>query len=99
MQSKTEKYSDQLQQLNGLPAKFKSYQYNIASFCNYVINCVKMLKSARGKDNQAPEKLVEALTTLPSTEFNSNIHSHHSACCTNSTLLNINTIVDLAQLN
>eukprot|EP00957_Ditylum_brightwellii_P205430 15343851-Ditylum_brightwellii.AAC.2 len=52
---------DQLQQLNGLLAKFKGFQYNIALFCNYAVNCVKTLESARGKDNQAPIFFVKAL--------------------------------------
>eukprot|EP00957_Ditylum_brightwellii_P155975 11871914-Ditylum_brightwellii.AAC.1 len=53
---------DQLQQLNGLAAKFKSFQYNVSTFCNYITNCVRTLEPAGGKDNQAPEKFVEALT-------------------------------------
>eukprot|EP00957_Ditylum_brightwellii_P067148 5096646-Ditylum_brightwellii.AAC.1 len=36
----------------------------------------KTLKCAGGKDDQAPEKLIEALTTSPITEFNSDICSH-----------------------
>eukprot|EP00957_Ditylum_brightwellii_P074361 5649506-Ditylum_brightwellii.AAC.1 len=55
----------QLQQLNGLAAKFKSFQYNVSTFCNYVANCVRTLKSAGNKDNQAPEKFVKHLPPLP----------------------------------
>eukprot|EP00957_Ditylum_brightwellii_P002227 171149-Ditylum_brightwellii.AAC.1 len=89
---------DHLQQLNGLPAKFKNYQYNIMSICDYVVNCIRTLKSAGGKDAQAPKELVEALTISPSAEFNSIIHSHQSACQANNKDLDIDTIIDLACL-
>eukprot|EP00957_Ditylum_brightwellii_P138929 10590106-Ditylum_brightwellii.AAC.1 len=59
---------------------------------------MKTLKSTGGKDNQAPKNLIEALTTSPSKEFNSNIFSHCLACCANRTLLNIDTIANLANL-
>eukprot|EP00957_Ditylum_brightwellii_P048777 3700518-Ditylum_brightwellii.AAC.1 len=36
----------QLQQLNGLAAKFKSFQYNGSTFCDYVANCIRTLESA-----------------------------------------------------
>eukprot|EP00957_Ditylum_brightwellii_P194578 14820935-Ditylum_brightwellii.AAC.1 len=54
---------DQLQWLNDLTAKFKSYNYNISSFSDYVDNFIKTLESASGTDKQAPEKSLEALTS------------------------------------
>eukprot|EP00957_Ditylum_brightwellii_P210534 15365079-Ditylum_brightwellii.AAC.2 len=82
---------NKLQQFNNPPAKFKELQFNVAAFSDYIVNCVKELEAAGGKDKQAPDKLTKALTTSPCAEFNSNICSHCSACCTNSTPLDIDT--------
>eukprot|EP00957_Ditylum_brightwellii_P079632 6055592-Ditylum_brightwellii.AAC.1 len=89
---------DQLLHLNRLPNKFKGFQYSMSSFCDDVVTCIKTLEAAGGQDTQTQEKLVETLTTSPSTKFNSDIRSHCSACCANSTPLDIDMLMNLAHL-
>eukprot|EP00957_Ditylum_brightwellii_P212383 15367208-Ditylum_brightwellii.AAC.3 len=101
MQSKAEKHlGDGIALLYYTLKKFtgSAESFNVLTFCNYVANCIRTLESAGGKDDQAPEKFVEALTTSPSNKFNSDLCYYCSTCCTNSTPLNVNTIADLAYL-